>query len=129
MNKLPIVVGGTSYWIQHLLFPDRLPSAVKASPSPQIAYDARLVEAVSLLTPLCRELFGGLPKVPPKADTEPEAAFALYSLLKDIDELTASRWHWRDTRKVLRSLELMKETGKRASDLLSEQSRIAVVPR
>lgn len=33
----------------------------------------------------------------------------------------ASRWHWRDTRKVLRSLKVLHDTGKRHSDWIREQ--------
>ena len=128
-QKLPIVVGGTSYWIQHLLFPDRLPSATSTSPHSQPPYEAKLAESVSQLAPASKDLLSHLPKMPPSAAGDPEAAFALFALLKELDEPSASRWHWKDTRKVLRSLEIIKETGKRASDVISEQSQTPVKPR
>lgn len=68
------------------------------------------------------ELFTNLPEHPPSASKESEAAWKLYALLSELDPITSSRWHWRDTRKVLRSLQIIKETGRRASDVMAEQT-------
>jgi tRNA dimethylallyltransferase len=67
-------------------------------------------------------LFDALPELPPSAVDDPGAALALYNLLHALDPAVAARWHWRDTRKVLRNLEIMKESGRRVSDILQEQS-------
>lgn len=68
-------------------------------------------------------LYDDLPACPPSAGTEPGAAFELHTLLTLLDPTVASRWHWRDTRKVLRSLCIIKETGRRPSEIMEEQSR------
>ncbi|KAI0320514.1 tRNA isopentenyltransferase [Amylostereum chailletii] len=130
-KEIPIVVGGTSYWLQHLVFPNRLaaePFGSHASvvPSPR---SRELVEALSRLSLEHRELFNALPSSPPSAADEPASAFQLYSLLAALDPAISSRWHWRDTRKVLRSLILLKETGKKPSLIYQEQSQTAVAPR
>lgn len=73
------------------------------------------------------QLFESLPETPPSASTDPDAALMMYNLLNTLDPVMAARWHWRDTRKVLRSLEIVKETGRKASDIVAEQaSRNAV---
>lgn len=59
---LPIVAGGTSYWIQHLIFPNRLASlgtagAADASESTTMSPKVDL----SQLPPKLRDLFNDLP--------------------------------------------------------------------
>ena len=73
--------------------------------------------------------FQFLPERPPSASIDPEAALSLHRLLTILDPSLGSRWHWRDTRKVLRSLRIIKETGKQVSEVLREQSQIDMNPR
>ena len=74
-------------------------------------------------------LFNNLPETPPVASEDPQAAFALHSLLSTLDPVVAGRWHWKDTRKVLRSLVIMRDRGRRPSDIFTEQSKTALRPR
>ncbi|KDQ33701.1 hypothetical protein PLEOSDRAFT_1032942 [Pleurotus ostreatus PC15] len=106
-NKIPIVVGGTSYWIQHLLFPNRLSQS-----------------ELHLL-----DLFNSLPEHPPSASDDPKLALSLHKLLSCLDPKIAMRWHWRDTRKVLRNIEIVRETGRIPSLILGEQSKERVKTR
>ncbi|KAF8558421.1 tRNA isopentenyltransferase [Imleria badia] len=132
MDQIPIVVGGTSYWIQHLLFPNRLankdltPSGITTSAYPM---SASLQDSVSQLKPNLLNLWTALPESPPNAVTHPEDALSLHELLQALDPPVASRWHWRDTRKVLRSLRIMKETSRTPSEIISEQSESPLIPR
>ncbi|KAF8626162.1 hypothetical protein AX15_005053 [Amanita polypyramis BW_CC] len=131
--EIPIVVGGTSYWIQHLIFPGHLVSESKSLPSGaerSLCSDNILQQqtdtlnrSIDALNTELLELFTNLPEHPPSASTEPEAAWHLYTLLCELDPIIGGRWHWRDTRKVLRSLQIMKESGRRASDVITEQSK------
>jgi tRNA dimethylallyltransferase len=130
-SDIPIVVGGTSYWIQHLLFPDRL-----TKPAPSEAKDIstgilsdEVQKALKTLPPELLDLFLNLPSEPPIAGMDPKAAFELHSLLKALDEPMAARWHWKDTRKVHRSLCIIKETGRPASHNVFEQSNLISKPR
>ena len=134
MDQIPIVVGGTSYWIQHLLFPNRLANKYLSSTPPGVAtsdhpMSASLQYSVSQLTPSLLRLWSELPEYPPNAATHPEDALLLHNLLEALDPPVASRWHWKDTRKVLRSLQIMKETSKTPSEIIIEQSKTALVPR
>ena len=139
-QQVPIVVGGTSYWIQHLIFPDRLAAAVDAPlpdrSRPTTPTDAplaeesspRLAAAVAALPPELLDLFSDLPS-PPSADDDPQLALSLHKLLSALDPTVAQRWHWRDTRKVVRSLEIMRQTGRLPSEIIDEQSNNDPQPR
>ncbi|KAF8906021.1 IPP transferase-domain-containing protein [Gymnopilus junonius] len=121
-NELPIVVGGTSYWMQHLIFPNRLvskqPSLYPSSP----AWSEELKASISSLSPELLSLFENLPVEAPSAKLDPDHAFKLHSILSILDSSVSQRWHWKDTRKVLRNLKIIKESGKRPSEILLEQS-------
>ncbi|KAG5637862.1 hypothetical protein H0H81_002901 [Sphagnurus paluster] len=66
---------------------------------------------------------------PPSAATDPDAAFNLHALLSILDPLVANRWHWKDTRKVLRSLVVIKECGRRPSDIIFDQTKDALASK
>jgi tRNA dimethylallyltransferase len=122
MDKIPIIVGGTSYWIQHLIFPNRLPT-------PSQSLSDSVAQSIANLPPELLELYNALPEHPPSAATHPQDAMLLHKLLTALDEPIAQRWHWRDTRKVIGSLRVIKDTGKVPSEIITEQSKIALAPR
>ena len=124
-NKIPIIVGGTSYWIQHLIFPDRLIGKDSRPPFPPHSSE----DFLSKLSPEDRDLFNKLPDPPPSASTDPDGALAIHKLLQVLDPAVASRWHWRDTRKVLRSLKIIAETGRLPSEIIAEQSETDLTAR
>jgi tRNA dimethylallyltransferase len=114
--------------MQHLLFPERLTSnnalVEKASP-PSPALEI----ALSHVSDDLRALYDHLPDIPVPTADKPDAALQLHRLLSALDPDVAARWHWRDARKVLRSLIIIKESGRMNSDIIAEQSNIAVRPR
>lgn len=118
-KEVPIVVGGTSYWIQHLIFPNRLAKPNEASGT--VAWDPELQSAIASLPDRLRRLFENLPEEPPIAKTDPNASFDLHALLTHLDPGVGQRWHWKDTRKVLHSLVIVKNAKRRASDIIAEQ--------
>jgi len=81
------------------------------------------------LSPEERGLFEELHDPPPSASTDPDSALAMHRLLEALDPAVASRWHWRDTRKVLRSLKIIAETGKLPSEIFAEQSETDLTAR
>ncbi|OCB88085.1 tRNA isopentenyltransferase [Sanghuangporus baumii] len=119
-GKIPIVVGGTSYWIHHLLFPSGLPA--QAGPSKKLSSppSPALLSALRNLPDNLFALYNNLPPSAPSAKVNPDESFALHSLLSQLDPPMASRWHWKDTRKVLRNLEIIRENGRSASEVLFE---------
>ena len=138
-KKVPIIVGGTKYWIEHLVFPGRLsgdPEQVSRPSPPRAAPRADskppsdgLSSALSQITADLRELFDALPGSPPSAADDPAAALTLYNLLQALDPPVAARWHWKDTRKVLRNLVIMKESGRKVSEIFQEQSTVTLKPK
>ncbi|KAL4065434.1 IPP transferase-domain-containing protein [Scleroderma yunnanense] len=133
-HEIPIIVGGTSYWIQHLLFPNRLSSgdSINVRPGEQRSIHPRssiLKSRISQLPPHLLELLNSLPEQPSSAVSHPDDALLLHQLLQTLDEPVAARWHWRDTRKVLRSLQIIKEHGRIPSEIISEQATTAHLPR
>ncbi|KAI5983854.1 tRNA isopentenyltransferase [Pisolithus albus] len=127
-NEIPIVIGGTSYWIQHLLFPNRLASDGPPSDSDR-SRSAIPERFVSKLSPDLLDLFDHLPEHAPSATSDPDRASLLYKLLQTLDEPVAARWHWRDTRKVLRALRIIKEQGRTPSEIINEQASTPLFPR
>ncbi|KAJ8581808.1 hypothetical protein M405DRAFT_885555, partial [Rhizopogon salebrosus TDB-379] len=113
MDMVPIIVGGTSYWIQHLIFPNRLPTPSQSS-SDSVA------RSIANLPPDLFELFNALPEQSPSAASHPQDAMLLHKLLTALDEPVAQRWHWKDTPKVIGSLRVIKDTGRTSSEVIAE---------
>ncbi|CAE6521036.1 unnamed protein product [Rhizoctonia solani] len=115
-NRLPIVVGGTTYWVQHLLFANRLTSLEDSTYEPSTT---SVNTALTDLPPSLQQLFDDLP---PRGDEVDETtAFDLHIILSHLDPPTAARWHWKDTRKVLRSLNIIRESNKTVQDAYGAQ--------
>lgn len=103
-GKLPILVGGTHYYTQSLLFRDRLGEEDHNEPKD-------FVPDTKQQWPMLDEL------------TE-----VLLNELRRVDPIMADRWHPNDRRKIQRSLEIYLQTGRKASDIYAEQ-RKGVVSR
>ncbi|KAK5654789.1 hypothetical protein OQA88_6825 [Cercophora sp. LCS_1] len=94
-GKLPIVVGGSSYYIDGLLFDDNLVKQERPSEPRE-------------------ELLAKFPILS-------ESAEVMLAKLREVDPVMADRWHPKDTRKIRNSLEIFLTTGRRASDIYAEQ--------
>ena len=99
-GKLPILVGGTHYYTQSLLFHDRLAEREDGLEQPDEVSDDEERQNFPLL----------------QQPTE-----VLLKELKKVDPVMADRWHPKDRRKIQRSLEIYLKTGKRASEVYAEQ--------
>ncbi|KAI6167206.1 tRNA isopentenyltransferase [Pisolithus thermaeus] len=117
----------------HLLFPNRLASDGPPSLSGDQHSDrfrSPIPERfISKLPPDLLDLFNRLPEHAPSAISDPDGASLLYKLLQALDEPVAARWHWRDTRKVLRALQIIKEQGRTPSEIINEQASTPLFPR
>lgn len=60
--------------------------------------------------------------LPPSYRTSEAFAPAAYAVLTHVDPASASRWHWRDVRKVRRALDIVWE-GRRWEDVTSQQEQ------
>jgi len=105
------------------MFPDRL--VCKDSDPREQTWSLELENSIASLPVELLDILQNLPQEAPSAKTHPDQAFKLYSLLSILDPMISQRWHWKDTRKVLRCLEIIKETRKRPSEIMQEQSSMA----
>ncbi|KZM23327.1 tRNA dimethylallyltransferase [Ascochyta rabiei] len=92
-GKLPILVGGTHYYTQSLLFKD----ALSKEPALELKEDS---EHFSILD---------------------EPTSVILEKLREVDPVMANRWHPNESRKIQRSLEIYLRTGKPASQVYDEQ--------
>ncbi|KAL2263689.1 hypothetical protein VTK26DRAFT_5632 [Humicola hyalothermophila] len=98
-GKLPIVVGGTSYYLDSLVF------------------EGRLVEGQS-------PVGGGASSRDDLAEKHPilaGSADAMLAKLREVDPVMANKWHPNDVRKIRTSLEIYFATGRPASEIYAEQ--------
>ncbi|KAI1125123.1 IPP transferase-domain-containing protein [Nemania abortiva] len=100
-GKLPIVVGGTLYYVHALLFEGSLISSDETEPD-EIRFHSQ------------EETTSQFPILDDSTD-------AIFQKLREVDPAMAERWHPDDRRKIKRSLEIYLTTGKRASDIYAEQ--------
>lgn len=135
MSTLPVICGGTHYFIQHFLFPpselsfyrrdegrDGDPLAIRWTPPGPCPPTSGLGPHLKALL----DTFWRNDAVYPPNDGEgadgprltsrPVASgdhelLSMWRLLQAVDPNEAPRWHWRDGRKVRRSLERWWERG------------------
>jgi tRNA dimethylallyltransferase len=107
-GKLPILVGGTHYYTQSLLFRDRLAEAEEDGEEEESKKDYH-------------EAQGPTEDLEDKFPILKESTEKLLATLQDVDPVMAERWHPNDRRKIQRSLEIYLQTGRKASDIYAEQ--------
>ena len=95
-NKLPILVGGTHYYTQSLLFKDAVLTEAEIEHVDQEEQERRW----------------------PILDASAED---MLEELRRVDPIMAQRWHPKERRKIRRSLEIWLTTGRKASDVYDEQ--------
>uniref|UniRef100_A0A8B9DZV4 tRNA dimethylallyltransferase n=1 Tax=Anser cygnoides TaxID=8845 RepID=A0A8B9DZV4_ANSCY len=95
-DKIPIVVGGTNYYIESLLWKVLVSTKEKASPAPSTAPDR-------------------------KVELEQLDGVELHRRLTQVDPEMAAKLHPHDKRKVARSLQVFEETGIPHSEILHQQ--------
>ncbi|XP_061870331.1 tRNA dimethylallyltransferase isoform X2 [Colius striatus] len=95
-DKIPIVVGGTNYYIESLLWKVLVDTKKGTSTAPGLVADR-------------------------KAELEQVDAEELHQRLRRVDPEMAARLHPHDRRKVARSLQVFEETGIPHSEILHQQ--------
>lgn len=116
---LPIIAGGTTYYLQHLFFPGRLVSVDGDGHDPE-AFPA-LFKRIQTLPGELQELWQILDTEEKSNAAPPPDADRFWHLLAALDPESAARWHYRDHRKVLRSLRILRDTGRSQSEWISMQ--------
>lgn len=123
-NKLPIIVGGTYYYIESVLYDKLIKTESSDSEGEQLTlakdgqnrinYTNEDLESVD-------KFFRNEIRTFSFDDVDP---IKLHNLLRKVDEETANRLHPNDKRKVVRALQVYQKTSKKYSDLIKEQHSI-----
>lgn len=106
-GKLPILVGGTHYYTQAVLFKDQIVGENNGEDE----------QGASEAEPTSSE---DLSKKWPILDAPTEVVL---QKLREVDPVMADRWHPNESRKIRRSLEIYFQTGRPASEIYAEQKR------
>ncbi|TIA73430.1 hypothetical protein E3P77_01166 [Wallemia ichthyophaga] len=128
-KTLPVVAGGTHYYIHHLIFQNNLIKTDEISDKPHSLTANPHADFYSMISPLSssdKDLIMALPSIKESQYTNVDSSNTplyshLHRILSLIDPVTASRWHLRDFRKVKRSLDIIWENGRKRSDIEQEQ--------
>lgn len=105
-GRLPILVGGTHYYTQAVLFNEALVGDVEDSvhnDKGSGGEDKSLSERWPILD---------------------EPTEVVLQKLREVDPIMANRWHPNESRKIRRSLEVYFQTGQPASEIYAEQKRL-----
>jgi tRNA dimethylallyltransferase len=100
-GRLPILVGGTHYYIQSLLFKETLVETEIAESEANPSESQNRAKH-------------------PILDRTTEE---MIDRLREVDPVLADRWHPNDRRKIRRSLEIFLTTGQRASEIYAKQQQ------
>ncbi|OJJ38533.1 hypothetical protein ASPWEDRAFT_105982 [Aspergillus wentii DTO 134E9] len=106
-GKLPVLVGGTHYYTQAVLFKEQLVGEGADTGESEDGFSSDEIESTSTKWPIL------------DAPTE-----VVLEKLKEVDPVMAARWHPNETRKIRRSLEIYFQTGTPASEIYKEQKRL-----
>ncbi|KAE8377900.1 IPP transferase-domain-containing protein [Aspergillus bertholletiae] len=109
-GKLPILVGGTHYYTQSVLFKDQLVGEGSDEFQGSGARSDGETEELSTKWPILDA-----------------PADVVLQKLREVDPAMADRWHPNETRKIRRSLEIYLQTGRPASEVYAEQKRLKEV--
>ncbi|KAG2173409.1 hypothetical protein INT44_008761 [Umbelopsis vinacea] len=99
-KSLPVLVGGTNYYVQSLLWPMSLISTANDGSSSSDEQEEE--DGISSM------------------DTQ-----ALYQELQKVDPIMAAKWHPGDRRKIAKSLKVYRDTGRPQSEIIKEQQERA----
>ncbi|ORZ25959.1 IPP transferase-domain-containing protein [Absidia repens] len=97
-KQLPVVVGGTNYYVQSLLYQNSL---IKDEPQ--------------------GDQYIRSPSPEPMPELDALQTSELYSRLQEIDPIMANKWHPSNRRKIIRSLQVFYQLGRKQSDIIKEQ--------
>lgn len=107
-GKIPVLVGGTSYYVQSVLFND----ALVDEGADDVLSDDKQPEQQE-----------GIKKTSEEWAILDAPVETMMEKLREVDPVMANRWHINEKRKIRRSLEIYLKTGRPASDIYEEQMR------
>ncbi|KAK0727858.1 IPP transferase-domain-containing protein [Lasiosphaeria miniovina] len=103
-GKLPILVGGSSYYLDGLLFENQV-----VERQPDTDGDVLTQTEIAAKFPILSD-----------------SADAMLKKLREVDPAMADKWHPNDVRKIRNSLQIFLTTGRRASEIYAENQSLKV---
>lgn len=133
-GKVPLIVGGTNYYIESLLWKvlvDEAPPAPPESVELSREQDAKrpkvdTEDTLGAILTFMKERGGNF------EDEEMTSFWSvadLHAALKEVDPARALKLHPNDVRKVVRSLQVYHRTGKKHSDIIDQQCSVPPASR
>lgn len=143
-GKVPVVVGGTIYWVQNLVCPGRVvevrrdhlseeeedgeATGTRPRRQPRLPQDEEVRLAFEGLDEEQQATWRSVTSGPLNSSSGIAGESApiatprqMHRLLSSLDPLMAQRWHPLDGRKIANSLHVIARTGRRHSDWIKEQ--------
>nr|XP_054924688.1 tRNA dimethylallyltransferase-like isoform X1 [Dermacentor andersoni] len=132
-NKLPIIVGGTNYYIESLLW--KILVRPEKEPDDQLTFDSNRVLLRDVISSFLKSkadvdcetntaATALLSDVPDDASLGDVCTERLYKCLEMVDPERAVRLHPKDRRKIERSLQVFQVHGRPHSDIIEEQRQM-----
>lgn len=109
-GKIPVIVGGTHYYIQSVLINEPLVDGRDNASSSDVD-DQEMTTRAS-------------PAGDPKFAILDAPVEVMLDRLREVDPVMAARWHPKEDRKIRRSLEIYLQTGRKASDIYEDHQRM-----
>ena len=124
-GRLPIIVGGTNYYIESLLWSTLLgnepdPEEMDLTSRPREEGDDQHQELAPENIPDSLDELLRLPKFNYRSLKQVPSEL-LYQFLMELDPEFAHQYHESNRRKIIRALQIYHQTGRKMSDLLAEQ--------
>lgn len=120
-GKVPILVGGTHYYTQSLLFRDTLNDEAGFGSADNDGNDTRPDAGSSVPIESDAPHSDGHGSTPTSLDILDAPTPELVAFLRSVDPVMADRWHPNDRRKIRRSVEIYLTTGQTASAAYQRQ--------
>lgn len=128
-QKIPIIVGGTNYYIESLLWDNLIEettltneTCTKSQEMENVKLTDKDVEHMSRKDDTTSDFSSELSGVPGSGE-QLGSQSPLYQKLVEIDPVEASKLHPNDTRKIMRSLQVYERCGIIHSELKSQQQK------
>ncbi|KAJ3225516.1 hypothetical protein HK099_006654 [Clydaea vesicula] len=127
-NRIPILVGGTHYYVQSLLWHQSIISEDTA----EADNIKNLVPHSSISEELANKIITLLDKSDPAKfsfyNSEEKIVLSkeMHKILEIVDPVMSQKWHPHNDRKIRRSLEIFLSSGKQHSQLICEQQEIEI---
>ncbi|CAG7728583.1 unnamed protein product [Allacma fusca] len=123
-NKIPVIVGGTNYYIESLIWKiliDKTEDHSASESGKRLKLDEG-IETISKSNEILAILLENSGNLEPNI-LLPWSNSEIHSALELVDPARAKKFHPNDRRKIIRSLQVFYQTGRTHSDLLIEQSK------